>query len=414
MVNADRILMTRNERPLRRSGMLRTFWVLLLGAVLTLGAAACGDGEEPVPSPTPPSSDPGAEPTATPGFEEQWQSLIQGASEEGSLSLAVSSGSLTEYGEIYREFEKEFGVKVVVSAGRGGDQAARLLAERRNGRYTVDIWASGPGTTIEQVLPTGALVPLPPLLIHPEVIDESLWRDGQHKYGDPDQEYVLFFVVQVSYGSMPHNSDLIENRVWSLWELFEPQYKGKIVSLDPRDPSFGASGDYADLLLIPELGEDFLRRFLTEIDVIFVRDTRQYINLLATGEAMMGYPIGPTRAETRRAKEAGLPVDVINDLTERGVTLTGAGRAVISVVDRAPDPNAAQLFLNWWLTRAVQIEVQRSSGYQSMRNDIPRDGVVPDNLVPNDLKVELGSLDPDFPEALARAEQIIDEIFGTR
>ena len=64
MVNADRILMTRNERPLRRSGMLRTFWVLLLGAVLTLGAAACGDGEEPVPSPTPPSSDPGAEPTA--------------------------------------------------------------------------------------------------------------------------------------------------------------------------------------------------------------------------------------------------------------------------------------------------------------------------------------------------------------
>ena len=410
MVNVDETLRNRNERT-RRSGTLKSFGGILLGVALTLAVAGCGD-EQPAPSPTPTPADPGAEPTAPPAFEEAWPALIERAGQEGDLAMAVSSGSLTEYGDIYAVFEKEFGVKVVVSAGRGGDQANRLLAERRNGRYTVDIWGSGPGTTNAEIIPTGALVPLPPLLIHPEVVDESLWRGGQHTYGDPDEQYIFFFVVQASFGSMPINSNLVEKRELSLWELFEPQYKGRVVSLDPRDPSFGMPGDYADILRIPELGEEFLRRFLTELDLIFVRDTRQYVNLLATGEAMLGYPVGPTRQETLRARTAGLPVDVIDRLTERGPTLTGAGRAVASVVERAPNPNAARLFINWWLTRDVQIEVQRGSGYQSMRNDIPREGVLPDNVVPNDLRVELGVLHPEFPQNLARAEEIIDELFG--
>ena len=60
--------------------------------------------------------------------------------------MAISSGSLTTYGELFERFEDEFDVDVEVAAGRGSDQANRLLAERGAGRYTVDIWASGPGT----------------------------------------------------------------------------------------------------------------------------------------------------------------------------------------------------------------------------------------------------------------------------
>ena len=380
--------------------------------VLALSLTACGGGDV-APTPTPALPLPSAAASPIPAWEQEWETLATGAKREGRLAMAISSGSLTTYGALFDRFEREFDVDVEVAAGRGGDQANRLLAERGKGRYTVDIWASGPGTSIGAIIPTGALSPFAPELFHPEVTDESLWRDGHHWYGDREQKYVFFYIVRSGFGGLGHNTDLVQkDDIVSLWELFDPKWKGKVLTLDPRDPSFELTGDYADRMLNPDLGEEFMRRFLTEIDVTFVRDTRQLVNSLASGEFALVYPMGPARHEIETASAVGLPVGIMPRPKEEHPSLTGAGSSVISVVERRPHPNAAKLFVNWWLTKEIQIAVQTESRFQSMRADIPRDGVREDWAVPDDIEVALGELHPQFVEYQAKAQALMDEVFG--
>ncbi len=393
-----------------RSAELRGWGAFAVGIVLALALAACGGGDA---DPTPTALDPGATPSPIAAWQQEWDTLAAGAKREGRLAMAISSGSLTTYGELFERFEREFDVNVEVAAGRGGDQANRLLAERGAGRYTVDIWASGPGTSIGSIIPTGALSPFAPELFHPEVTDESLWRDGHHWYGDLEQKYVFFYIVRSGFGGLGHNTDLVEKTdIVSLWELFDPKWKGKVLTLDPRDPSFELTGDYADRMLNPDLGEEFMRRFLTEIDVTFVRDTRQLVNSLASGEFALVYPMGPARHEIETASTVGLPVGIMPRPKEEHPSLTGAGSSVISFVERRPHPNAAKLFVNWWLTKETQIAVQDASRFQSMRADIPRDGVREAWAVADDVAVALGELHPQFEEYQAKAQALMDEVFG--
>ena len=97
---------------------------------------------------------------------------------------------------------------------------------------------------------------------------------------------------------------------------------------------------------------------------------------------------------------------------EEHPSLTGAGSSVISFVERRPHPNAAKLFVNWWLTKETQIAVQDASRFQSMRADIPRDGVREAWAVADDVVVALGELHPQFEEYQAKAQALMDEVFG--
>ena len=54
-----------------------------------------------------------------------------------------------------------------------------------------------------------------------------------------------------------------------------------------------------------------------------------------------------------------------------------AGGTMISLMNRAPHPNAAKVLINWFLSREGQIAVQKGDpndqGPNSLREDIPKD-----------------------------------------
>ena len=66
---------------------------------------------------------------------------------------------------------------------------------------------------------------------------------------------------------------------------------------------------------------------------------------------------------------------------KEAVAVSG-GPAHIAVVNRAPHPNAAKLFINWFLSREGQLMVQNfgakhGDGVDSLRIDIPKDMIPP-------------------------------------
>ena len=80
------------------------------------------------------------------------------------------------------------------------------------------------------------------------------------------------------------------------------------------------------------------------------------------------------------AKRQGLPVesfDVTISLKEAGYLSVGGN--TISLVNKAPHPNTAKVFINWFLSREGQIAHQKlgdpDNPPNSLRVDIPKDDV---------------------------------------
>ena len=103
------------------------------------------------------------------------------------------------------------------------------------------------------------------------------------------------------------------------------------------------------------------------------RSDRQLTDWLAQGKSALCFGC----KDTPRAKSQGLPVDsfITSDWKEGGAITASPG--TISLVNRAPHPNAAKVFINWFLSPNGQMAVQKlgypSDPPNSRRVDIPKD-----------------------------------------
>jgi ABC-type glycerol-3-phosphate transport system substrate-binding protein len=118
-----------------------------------------------------------------------------------TVQLAKKEGQLVNYGgeeiihpEILKAFNKDYPeIKVTTAGGHGSELGARILAERRAGKYLVDLYAGGPTTPYRALYLSKALDPIAPLLLLPEVTDVSKWFTGKHVYADPEDRYLFLF-----------------------------------------------------------------------------------------------------------------------------------------------------------------------------------------------------------------------------
>src|SRR5262245_52012593 len=110
--------------------------------------------------------------TLPPGFEAEWAELISAAQAEGELVI-VGVSRVVDGAEVEEAFSDQFGIDVTTSTGSGNDLSSRILAERGQGLYSVDVALYGNARIVE----AGVFKPLLPELIHPEAIDRSQgWR----------------------------------------------------------------------------------------------------------------------------------------------------------------------------------------------------------------------------------------------
>jgi len=155
-----------------------------------------------------------------------------------------------------------------------------------------------------------------------------------------------------------------------------PKRKGKVLVVDPRQA--GRQRVSARIIYhIPELGPKFLTRVFTDMDVTLSRDDRQAMDWLAVGR----FPLCLFCGGIAEARTQGLPVEEFDTLRWKEIPAANSGsNGTLALMNRAPHPNAAKLFINWLLSKEGQTSFQKIMNgpdvvMESMRTDIPKDPV---------------------------------------
>ena len=326
-------------------------------------------------------------------WKKEWKMTIQAAKKEGRL--VYHSGNAAE--AYFNEFGKKFPeIKVVRMLTRGGSAAhQRLMAERRARVFVTDIVHLGKGSG-GRLARAGALDLLEPYMILPEVLDQAKWFKGRHYFAGKEGKYLLKYSQSPS-ADLSYNTNLVNSdKIKSYWDILDAKWKGRIITYHPRARG-GRS--YRYYYYNPELGPRYLRRLFGEMELTASRDRRQITDWLATGKYAIAFRTAPEAAGLDKAKAQGLPVNWFSPgHFKEAVPITG-GAAHVAVVNRAPHPNAAKLFVNWFLSREGQIAVQNlaakeAEGVDSFRMDIPKD------MIPVDYRREENTqyFDMDAPE----------------
>ena len=312
-------------------------------------------------------------------WKAEWEKTLAAAKKEARVNLYIG-----RYGQapLLAEFTKEFPeIKPVSVNGNGNQLAIRILAEARAARPIADVYSGGANSSYTLLYRGGVLAPFPPALILPEVVDESKWYTGKHVYTDGDGKYIFVYIANPGRGSISYNTSLVNLAEFkSHWDLLNPKWKGKIGSQPLTETGLGASLQF--FYYHPEIGPEWIRRLYGTMDVAF-GDRHLIVDWLAKGK--LALCIGCRGLE--RARTQGLPVaDFDDNIWKEAQGLTTGGGSM-SLVKGAPHPNAAKVFVNWFLSRRGQIAMQSSNDLygepppNSRRIDIPKDTLLPENRI---------------------------------
>ncbi|MBM2803792.1 MAG: hypothetical protein HW419_1685 [Deltaproteobacteria bacterium] len=346
-----------------------------------------------------------------PVWRVEWEKTVAAAEREGVVSIYIfDAGPLTE--DTVHAFERAYPkIKVSQLRGRGNDLGPRLVAERRAGKHIADLFAGGKGTAFTTLYVGKILDPIKPILLLPEVLDEAKWWRGAHKYVDPEDKYVFVYLGNAGGVEINYNSKMVNPREFgSYWDLVQPKWKGKIVAADPR--MRGMDNPVLFFYYHAKLGPEYIKKLYGEMEVSIARDYRQPVDWLAAGKFSLCVPC--VSDEMDKAMQQGLPVGQILNLKEGG-TLSSSG-GTLSLLQNAPHPNAAKVFVNWLLSREGQAQVQKGrkgrprTGSNSLRMDIPKNDV-PEEMQRKD-GVDYFDADDDNNADRRPADKLFNEIFG--
>lgn len=307
-----------------------------------------------------------------PSWEKEWEKLVLSAKKEGKVVIISSAGGELS-NAIFSAFRNKTQIAAEIISIPGAAGASRIVAEQRSGLYLFDVSLGGSTTTLTILKPAGALVPLEPVLMLPELTDPELikkvWWNGKLRWLDKEKTDLAFLAALPP--PVIINAELVKNDdIKSYKDLLAPRWKGKIVFHDPSRPGFGAR-------MIAVLGEimgwDYVRQLVPQVA------TNPDSRLIAEWVARGKYPIAmavetPTVIDVQRA---GAPIQFVMPVEGSYITSSAGGMALLK---NAPHPNAAKLFVNWLLTKEGQTVYSRAYGQASARLDARTEGIIPESI----------------------------------
>ena len=296
------------------------------------------------------------------GWEKKWKKILHEARREGKVVLRASSDPVLRH-KLPAEFKRRFGIDVEYLVGRSSEIAAKLRVERRVGISTVDVFLGGINT-ITGVLYPKMIDPLRPSLILPDVLEPSNWKRGKLWFLDPEGEYALRLNNGIS-SLLEINTRYVKRKdLNSVRDLLHPQWKGKMALMDPTVPGTGNMIATAFYVL---LGEEFVRKLYVDQRPIMTRNRRQLADWLARGT----YPLvgGVPERAIERLQDEGFPVALIHSFPDFG-GMVGAGSGIMTLMNNAPHPNAARVFVNWLASREGLEFFSRINRVPTTRSDV--------------------------------------------
>ena len=167
----------------------------------------------------------------------------------------------------------------------------------------------------------------------------------------------------------------------------------------------------------PDQGPDWVKKFLTEMNVTFSSDRRVVETWLVRGR----YPIMPSAGEgneeLRELAKKGLPVKEAYLPIKVGTLRASGSGCCISAFKFAPHPNAQKLFANWFLTKEGQTIIHKTIpnlSRSSLRNDVPVGQVIKDHIRKPGKKYLYPDADPQSGARNKEVQKKIKKIWNSR
>ena len=296
-----------------------------------------------------------------------WESTLAAAKKEGKVSV-ITDVTATLRDALTAEFQKKYGISVELFGSSGREVPPRVAAERKAGQFLWDIYIHGSTTALQAMIPMGAFDPLEPALILQDVKDPKTWRGGAIEFLDPGK--MVMVMTPFHRGTIFYNSKLVNAKEFtSHKDLLNPKWKGKLVVDDPRRGGPGVA-TFTFFYLHPELGPDFIRA-LGKQQMTILRDYAQEVDAVGQGR----YPVligGADFVAINRAKQ-GAPIAIVEPQKLKEGTDVSPANGNVALFNRAPNPNAAKIYINWLLSKEGQTSFARANGYVSARLDVPTD-----------------------------------------
>lgn len=260
----------------------------------------------------------------------EWQKVVAAAKKEGRITLYTASIGSPFQKEVLQRFEKTYGIRVEAFEARASEVRERVRIEQAAGRFAGDVHYNGQTATwlMERdgnFQPHG---PIPNL----KNIDSIYTVDGTRVPCEIN-----------SYGLLA-NRNLVkpadEPKSWL--DLLDPKWKGKLLSDDMR--ALGG-GSVFFVVMHDTFGKQFHEKYATQKPVL-ARDLAGSERRTARGEFPLYVPFLLSDYNQIR----GLPVKPIVPAEGRPYVLFN-----LTVLKNAPHPNAARLFINFYLEPEQQL-----------------------------------------------------------
>jgi len=345
---------------------------------------------------------------SNPAWQERWEKALSGAKKEGTVVVLGPPGDLIR-NAMTEGFKKAFPfLEVEYSGGRSGEQAVKLRSERDAGVFNADVFLGGPTTANFQLKPMGALDPIKPALILPQVTDPKNWRDNKLEFSDTDGLYDLVFVTQASPMLIYDPKQVKRSDIDEVYELLDPKLKGKIVI---NDPLVSGSGVPVFRFLWETLtaakATDYYRKLRAQAGAVD-RDQRRQIEWIAQGKYAV--LLAPSEGVVGQLLQRGLKFEVLEEFKDIG-TYVGASFGTAMLLNKAPHPNTAAVFINWLLNKDGQTAWSKAMNHVSRRLDVPVDHLFSYAVPKSDAKYWSGYTEKAQTRT-PEEEKILKELFA--
>jgi iron(III) transport system substrate-binding protein len=348
-----------------------------------------------------PTTAPAAQPkpAAAPTGDADWQKVVDDAKKEGHLQVATYAG--TGNRKIMDAFEAAYpGIKVDQTPFQSSsrDFFPRYFQERQAGLYQWDIILVPATEPIVQAIGPGAIDPIRPLIVRPDVLDDKNWLDGfEGGFLDKGKQFDYAITRSRSQSLWIDTNQVKDGEVTSYKSLLDPKWKGKILAGDLRTKGSGFWP--ATTLRLKTGNDDIIRQLWKDQEPVLSTDARQLTEQMVRG----AYPIGL----------GAVSLSILLDFLAQGqgknlkpiptpeLDYVNSADHVLHLANKAANPNAAKVFINWVLSKEGSTIYSDLSQDNSRRSDVP---VQDPNLSP-EKGVDYITID---------AEPLIDDILKTQ
>ena len=306
----------------------------------------------------------------------EWEQMAAAAKKEGKISVNTFTGQ--GYARIFKLFSQAYpDIKLEHSNLEPVEFSPRVIQERKASVFTWDVATMPMSTALQVLKPAGVWDPIRPVIVATEARNNANWRGGfDAGFLDRDKNLAYAFTLVRAPGVFVNVDQVKDGELKSVKDLLAPKWKGRLAISDPR--TIGSTFWPLTAARL-RLGDGIMKQILVDQEPVLSRDRNQLTEFMVRGRYPIAIGLNGLALQDFQAHGVGKNVKTWL-LPELDYQSSGSG---VWLLNRAPHPNAAKLFVNWLLTKDAQIawakELQTNSRFVGVEPGDPQ-AVVPPGL----------------------------------